>query len=149
MTAEWLAAIAALAAVILGPFVGVYVARRQTQMTTVATSRVEWISQLRDLVAELLAEYRFVDFDTVPGQPPKVEKTTLQRLFRIETQIKLMLNPDETEHKELMRTVENAVTYAGSFAQNKLAKITEHVQAIQTTATVILKKEWGVVKAGQ
>lgn len=149
MTAEWLAAISALAAVILGPFVGVYVARRQTQMSTISASRVEWISQLRDLVAELLAEYRFVDFDTVPGNPPKIEKATLQRLFRIETQIKLMLNPDEPEHKELMRTVENAVTYAGSFEQNKLAKITEHVQAIQTTATVILKKEWGVVKAGK
>lgn len=149
MTAEWLAAIAALAAVILGPFVGVYIARRQTQITTVTTSRMEWISQLRNLVAELLAEYRFVDFDTIPGKIPKVEKATLQRLFHIETQIKLMLNQDETEHKDLMRTVENAVKYAGSFEQNKLEKITEHVQAIQTTATVILKKEWGVVKAGQ
>jgi hypothetical protein len=147
MTAEWLAAISALFAVILGPFVGVYIARRQTQMSTISASRVEWISQLRDLVADLLAEYRFVDFDTAPGEPPKIEKATLQHLFRIETQIKLMLNPDEPEHKDLIRTVENAVTYAGSFAQNKLAKITEHVQAIQTTATVILKTEWVVIKA--
>lgn len=149
MTAEWLSALTALVAVVVGPFVSVYITKRQIQMSAVSSSCVEWIKQLRDLVAELLAEYRFVDFDSVPGQTPKVLKATLQRLFRIETQIKLMLNPDETEHKELMRVVENAVTYADSFAQNKLAKITEHVQAIQATATLILKKEWEVVKAGK
>jgi hypothetical protein len=148
MTAEWLAAISSLVAVIIGPFVGIHVANHQIRISTVSANRVEWISQLRDLIAELLAEYRMIDFDTPPGNQPKIDKATLQDLYRIETRIKLMLNPDDSDHKELIRTVENAVTYAGSFDKNKLEKITEQLKAIQTTATVVLKNEWGVVKTG-
>ena len=142
MNAEWLSALTALAAVLIGPFISVYITKRQIEMSVVSSSKVEWTKELRDLVGELVAEYRFVDFNSIPGNIPKVDTNTLKKLYHIEVQINLMLDPTNIEHQELSRIIENAVTYAGEFNQNKLLKITENVKAIQKTATMVIKSEW-------
>ena len=152
MTPEWLSAMTALLAVTIGPFASIFVAKRQTRMSTVTESRVEWIKQLRDLVAQLLTEHRFSDIELVVGaktidQDKYFER--LKRLFLLERQIGLMLNSEEPTHKELMRAVSNAVSYVGSMEEDRQKTIQEHIDIVFKQAQAILKEEWEVVKAGQ
>lgn len=141
MTPEWLSALTALAAVVLGPFISFCITKLQIRLSAISSSRKEWTKQLRDLVGDLIGEYRFLDYDSKIGEPVVIDKTLLQQLYRVETQLKLMLNPKEAEHQELIRVVSNAVTYAGSTEKNKANKITKHVQAIEQVAASILKTE--------
>lgn len=152
MTPEWIAAVTALVAVTVGPFASIYVAKRQIRISTVSESRVEWIKQLRDLVAQLLTEHRFSDIELEAGDKT-IDRdkyfARLQRLFLLERKIGLMLNPEEPAHKELMRIITNAVTYAGNVEEDRLDKIREHVDIVFKQAQAILKAEWEVVKVGE
>ena len=65
--------------------------------------------------------------------------------------IKLRLNPDETEHKELLRLLERAVSEQNAMLANKseIASTLAAIEAASEFARPVLKKEWKRVKEGE
>ena len=60
MTPEIITALTALAAVTVGPFLSIYVAKKQINSAALSTNRQEWINKLRIILAELIAIVRHV-----------------------------------------------------------------------------------------
>jgi hypothetical protein len=68
------------------------------------------------------------------------------------SKIKLRLNPAEEEHKELVRLLRNAIDVQNAMLQNGSDDAQETIAAIDAAneyARLVLKKEWGRVKAGE
>ncbi len=144
-------ALTALVAVIVSPVVSVYVARRQIRASVVSSNRYKWIDQLRDQLAELVSLIRFLDLYR------KIEHITeaewidrFQKAFVIEQKIKLLINPNEPDHAELVGDIRAAVTalldtgHEASDDSNVVALTDTVIRHSQT----ILKREWERVKRG-
>jgi hypothetical protein len=127
--------------------------------------RQAWIDALREDLALFLSAGRAFARSAEMAQiyaaeymektllPISKEKISELRHSAAETfyRIKLRLNPDEPEHKELLRLIEAAVSQ-----QNKM--LTEHTNNTETLAALdrasdyaqpVLKKEWERVKRGE
>jgi hypothetical protein len=60
MTPEMVTAITALVAVVVGPILSIYVAKKQINAAALSTNRQEWINKLRTVLAELITIVRHV-----------------------------------------------------------------------------------------
>ena len=95
-----IAAITALCAVLLGPLVSLWAGQRQTRVAVLANNRQAWINSLRDAFAE------FVSLSTNIALVKDEELVAkVERLGYVEVRIKLMLNPKEADHQQLMDAV--------------------------------------------
>ena len=107
-------ALTALVASVVGPFVTVRVAKRQITASVVSANRHKWISEVRDMVAEIIALMTAVVvirsrwkgpwnrglavLEENPGLIDKIERITL-----VQWKIRLLLNPVEPRSIELHR----------------------------------------------
>ncbi len=142
---SFLAMLVSLTAVIVGPIVTFKVAKRQI----VSPIRQKWIDELRELISEYLSECEKLLVLGEDGILNKEEtnEEVFTRLLYIEQKLKLMLNPNEKRHIELLEVVKeiteeihhgvgNIIDFGG-----KLSGATEISQKI-------LKEEWVRVKSG-
>src|SRR4030095_11839811 len=109
----------ALVATILGPLVTLAVARRQFSATVLSANRQKWIETLRDMLAELISQMVAVlvvragwkgkwdkGLGAIAVDPTLLSK--LERIVLVQWKIRLLLNPTETDHQELYRSIEAA-----------------------------------------
>lgn len=144
--ASIIAAVTALVAVVVGPFVTIKASK--TQM--LRPMRQAWINSLRDAVAEYIAKIQagipntsaMLATDEAVRTAAEISRVERQlQLHQIRAKIKLLINPAEARHRELVRLVEEAqVAYA------TLADATPHINAIVAHTQVVLKAEWEAVK---
>jgi hypothetical protein len=155
----------ALVASIAGPAVTLTVARRQISANIVSVNRHRWIESLRDLIAEmiaLLATGTLVRLERareagsinalIASDPAVIEK--IERIVLVRNKIRLMTNPNEDDHRELLDTIEVAFRrLAGDQPMGDPQEVTrsidESIQAITRCAQGILKREWSRVKRGE
>ncbi len=145
-------ALTALIAVIVGPFVTIFIAKRQIRANVVSTSRHKWIEELRTLISDFVAELRISDvgfgqsnlrFDS-ENEAIKAAK----RSYFLETKINLMLNPNEPEHNEFSRLSREAVALIGDKEASHDAMVV-YTNKVVDFAQTMLKTEWEKVKRGK
>ena len=144
--------ITALVAVIASPFVTIYVAKKNISSSVVSKNRQEWINRLRNEIAELLKEIQHVpsaySADAITLQQA-IEKHGLI-LSKVEV-IRLLINPKEPDHEDLVRQIKIASDKVISSINQKKGNAEEletMASNIVTLSQAILKREWERVKAG-
>ena len=141
-----LAAIAtALAAVIIGPFVTLRVAKQQIRAQTISANRHAWINSLRDELAAFLSLITSLAF---PIMDANRFRQAAEELILVHSKIKLRLNPKEQDHVQMNDLLNRA--YESAISSDDKERRTVHTKRDEITALsqVILKREWERVKAG-
>ena len=146
-----ISSVTALLAVILGPFITLYIARRQIKANVLSPNRQKWIDILRDEISNYLA----ITARTAGATASRVEDqgylmNCIEDLCRSESKIRLLLNPKESDHQELIALLEKTsssiwylkATHKGSFAEDLNTLRNEIIRVSQP----ILKREWIRVK---
>src|SRR5262245_14673239 len=98
----------ALVATIVGPLVTLSVAKRQFSERVISPGRQKWIETLRDMIAELIAQFVVVlavkqgwqgkwnkGLDVIAKDPSYLVK--LERLVLTQWKIRLLINPAEPD----------------------------------------------------
>lgn len=146
--------VTALIAVLLGPGVQIYIAKRQITASTVATFRQQWINALRDEIAMFIGEWSKVAtrWQRRENESEHERYDRLQALARHEAKIGLLINPKEDDHVELVQLVRDATKLAGEefagVSSNDVVKTLEDARdKVVAKSQRILKREWNRVKA--
>ncbi|RTZ71871.1 MAG: hypothetical protein DSZ00_09570 [Gammaproteobacteria bacterium] len=102
-------AVTALVAVIVGPLVSVYVAKNQINASVVSTNRQTWINRLRDELATLVGIVHHLPSahanESISTDTAIAEYGKFVEKFQV---VKLLINPKEADHQELIRLIESA-----------------------------------------
>jgi len=146
-----ISSVTALLAVIIGPFITLYIAKRQIKANVLSPNRQNWIHILRDEISNYLA----ITARTGSATASRTEDQSyimccIEDLSRSESKIRLLLNPIEPDHQDLislLKKTSSSVWYLhannkGNFAED-LNTLREDIIKI---AQPILKKEWVRVK---
>jgi Icc-related predicted phosphoesterase len=141
-------AVAALA-VVVGPYITMRISRRQLELSRriaskqiVAPMRQAWINDLRNKVAELSSSalyYWNTKFDEQTD-----EKT--RRVWQLQEEIKLMINPGEDDHKALVSAISQLLS---AMERGTEADVPEFAKARHDTTVIsqrIFKTEWDRIK---
>jgi hypothetical protein len=148
-----LSALTALAAVIISPIISVYVVNRQFRATVVSANRQNWINQLRNEVAHFVREC--VSLPSAYSADAVTREQAIERHLGItlnEITIRLMLNPKESLHTELLTSLKETseLTLHAINVKKGLAKdLNAKAEIVVTLTQKILKSEWVRVKAGR
>jgi hypothetical protein len=138
------AAIGAILAGVLGPLFALKGAKLQARATAVSNNRQQWINSVREEVAGLLADVRALHslpVVRVLSEQEQSDKTALSLRLRLRlNRLRLLLNPNEADHNELVRLISEAMK-SGASKESDQDEIFAHCQRI-------LKREWERVKAG-
>ncbi|MBK6557226.1 MAG: hypothetical protein IPG16_08425 [Comamonadaceae bacterium] len=144
--ASIVAAVTALVAVAVAPFVTIRASKKQM----LGPMRQAWINSLRDTVAEYTASIDagiplssavLAPDDSLRHAAVMDRMQRQQQVYQLKSKITLLINPKESNHIELVRLVESA--YAAHLAgQNPAVAIRALLDHTQT----VLKTEWNVVK---
>jgi len=130
-----LALLVAVLAVFVGPFIQNRIATKQINATVLSTNRQEWINMLRNNISEFIALCLIIkdlqNRENAPSLPEKIECLN-HRLSKI----KLLINPTEDDHNELITLLAQATKSVDPDVLDKIEK----------RAQVILKREWVRVK---
>ncbi len=126
----------------LNLFVLWYISRRQIRASLISANRQAWINSLRDDLSEL---FELLDWThrlrpgTFAGQDGyRHEDDKRSRIRLLIYKIRLKLNPEELDNKELLKTVEALKNNPDNF-----------YNIIEKTVSIsqdILKREWNRVK---
>ena len=152
MDSSTLSAATALVAVVLGPVITVYVAKRQIRASVVSANRQAWINRLRDELSKFVRDVKHVPSAQSAGAltPAEAIGRCEETLLREEV-IRLLLNPNEAEHQELLRLMANAreqMLSAVNKQRGLAPQLTKATEPIVALAQQILKTEWERVKRG-
>jgi hypothetical protein len=158
-TVSFISALTALVASVAGPLVTVHVARRQFSANVLSANRQRWIEGLREelasLVAQLAAAIGLVEgLDDAKlrafGSDPQLLQR-VERLILTVTKIRLMTNPREADHHDLVATMFAAVNLLRKPGDPETVKreIEAHINEIVVKSQAILKREWIRVKQGR
>ena len=153
MNPEMVTAITALVAVVVGPLLSIYVARKQINAAALSTNRQEWINKLRNVLAELITIIRHVPpayaANSITGIEAIAKHGELTEKVEL---VKLLLNPKETDHQELVRLVTSASTQMRDSInqqQGNAVKLGEAAERVVAQSQIILKRDWERVKKGE
>ena len=139
----------ALVAVIVGPVVSVYIARRQIRASVVSANRQAWINNLRDAIADYLAKQEMVRNLNVHGYADESSFPRIEETVRLANRIELLINPKEEDHVELAHLIcQMANTMNQQNEKNKDFDVDMHRKRIVELSQAILKREWERVKSG-
>lgn len=145
-----ISALTALVAVIVGPIVTLYVARRQNAASVLAKNRQEWINTLRKELTEVIVVIR--NLETIMRLPAKHRDA--KRLWELgeegkfkEARIRLLINPKERDHTELVELIQKALHLALKIKDENREQLQIAENEIINKAQTVLKREWERVKA--
>jgi len=148
---EYISAVTALVAVILSPFVSLFIARKQINTTVLSSNRQQWINTLRDQISELLSLFMLMNVGhkvKLIGREEFLQK--LERSLLLEARIKLLINPKEEDHTELITLIRKAIEEIfRDTKESDLAQLRKVCESIISKSQTILKKEWERVKEGK
>lgn len=146
-------AVTALVAVIVGPLVSIFVAKNQINASVVSANRQTWINRLRDELATLVGIVHHLPSAHANGSVSADAAITEYGRFVEKFQvIKLLINPKETDHQELIRLIESADKKIIESINNNQANASEFEaagQRIVVQSQIVLKREWERVKNGK
>lgn len=145
VVASIVAAVTALLAVIVGPFLTMRASKNQM----LGPMRQAWINSLRDTVSEFIASVYVGPVEAgVLSRDDQVREAAyaskhahIQKTVQLKEKIALLSNYKESEHQELVRLVNSA------FAAYETGRDTAAaLKALREWSQQVLKTEWDVVK---
>ncbi|MCG6410112.1 hypothetical protein K6U17_12825 [Vibrio fluvialis] len=146
-------AVTAFVAVVVGPLVSIVVAKKQINASVVSTNRHTWINRLRDELATLVGIVHHLPNAHANGSVSTNDAIAEYGRFAEKFQvIKLLINPKETDHQELIRLIESADKKLIESINKKQANASEFEaagQRIVAQSQIVLKREWERVKNGK
>lgn len=149
----------AMVSALIAPFITVRMGRAQIRASVISNNRQRWIETLRDLIAAFCAQ-------AIAATPRRrsllaagggIVTTDADMLDKIEDllktfmKIRLMTNPLEADHQELVKVLTRTMTTlrTAPLDTDLEPSIREAVEEIVTKSQPILKREWARVKAGE
>jgi hypothetical protein len=141
-----LSAATALFAVILGPLVSLWAARRQSRVTVLSANRQAWINTLRDLLAECMAISGFIHIADWSDRKQSEFDEKMERFALVVSKIRLMLNPKEQDHKRLSEMLGELMNSIRSLKEKDAVKGAQLMKDFVPLSQTILKSEWERVK---
>lgn len=136
----------ALSAVVLGPIVSLWAARRQSRVTVLSSNRQAWINTLRDLLAECMAISGFIHIADWSGRKQSEFDEKMERFALVVSKIRLMLNPKEQDHKRLDGMLGELMNSMRSLNEKDAFKGAQIMKDFVPLTQTILKREWERVK---
>lgn len=146
-----LSLIVAALAVFFGPFITLYIGRKQIELSRriaskqiVAPMRQAWINDIRDKLAELSSTA--LHFLNAGFEQRKDEE--YKRLHQLEEEITLRINPSEPDHLELLKTIRKMMLALQSGVHD-VEILDNFIEAHQKTRSLgqrIFKTEWNRIK---
>jgi hypothetical protein len=154
----FVSALTALLASIVGPLVTLYVARTQIRATVRSANRQRWIDEFRDAIARYCSEVAIVaqarerivsDGQIVIGESEALHD--FGKLVYSASKIRLMVNPLEREHQELLGALGRVFDRLRTAASHEdlQREGVEIVNEIVTRSLVIIRREWLLVQRGR
>jgi hypothetical protein len=147
-------AVTALVAVIIGPLVSYLIAKKQIIGNVIASNRIKWIEGLREDIAEFVALfsehiYEIGGFHLLKDEDSRNEKLeSLAEIVRkVSTKrflIRIKLNPDEEDHGELLKILEETTESSWAYMDDKSKKVdmSRLSSKIAKISRKITKAEW-------
>jgi hypothetical protein len=144
------AAIVGLIGVVLGSFVTYGASKLNFRALVISNNRQDWINALRDSISEfqsilvqLSLQKKYPEVGLTDDRMLKRERASF-----LYAKIKLLINPNEDDHIELVRLISEAFKRSLGVAEenNDLGEVNIN---ITNTAQKILKREWKRVKKGR
>jgi len=149
-TVAIISAVTALFAVLLGPLVSMWAAQRQSRVAVLSANRQAWINTLRDLISEYMSISGLIHAGDWSSRTEIEFDQKMERLALLNAKIRLMLNPNETDHQRLSTLLgELLLTMGGrASAGNKrdAQKARTIIEELVPLSQSILKREWERVK---
>ena len=148
------AALTALAAVIIGPYVSLRIAKRQIKATVVSPKRQEWIDTFRGNIAEFLTLLKFLCLSFLCAPLGKQDReVNLKKLILLDFKMRLLINPKESDHLMLIEHTREAIDLVAKIATDRNLtedkKLNDLSDRIISLSQSILKREWERVKQGE
>lgn len=153
-----ISAFTALVASIAGPFVTLYVARTQMRVTVRSANRQRWIEEFRELIAQLCSEIAVAAQNreamikegriVIGGERDLLGN--FGKLVYTANKIRLMVDPHEREHQELIATIDALLALFRAGSENGDLQTTgqEMAQRIVGLTVAIVRREWARVQKG-
>ncbi|MDY6923881.1 MAG: hypothetical protein SWI22_07990 [Pseudomonadota bacterium] len=118
-------------------------AQRQVHGAVVSSNRQKWIDGLREDLAEFIAERQYLAARQAdqPRDQDIIRQST-KRLVLLYTRLALRLNPDESDHQQLISMASYHTGRPGSLPEEP------DMDAMVALSQKVLKREWNVVKRG-
>ena len=141
-------AVTALLAVIVGPIISIYVAKKQVRANTVAVFRQQWIDSLREDLSQFLSLFEIIASNRSSFEP--VSDDTNKDLVACRTRIALRLNPNEGDHASLVDFLFEScsVLFRDPTTDKEFdSTVRKRQEKIVALARPILKREWQRVKS--
>jgi hypothetical protein len=153
-----LSAATALVASVTGPVVSLHVARTQIRATVLSANRQRWIDAFRETVAEFCSEVAVAvqmreklvqDGRFRLATEPEVMRQ-FERLIFTTTRIRLMVNPAEKDHQDLLAVIDGLLTTLRNAPTADDVQPRAEATGRQITAMshAILRHEWLRVQRG-
>jgi hypothetical protein len=126
--------------------VAVYTVKKQISAAVISPSRREWIVTLRGHLSELLSIIFSLTQHFRLREPIALER--VERFIYLESQVRLMINPNEKDHAKLTKLIRDAALELTRDDPGHADRLTELSERIVVEAQPILKREWVRVKEG-
>src|SRR6266853_2088621 len=146
-----ISALTALVALIVGPLLSLYVAKRQIAASVISNERKEWIGSLRHNIANFLATISSVltQHAWIHSLERSWLKTKADDLFVFKAEISLLLDHDKGSHVAfnglLNETMTSFITFVKEPTDAQKLDLVERMNAIVTMAHRIVTEEWKLV----
>lgn len=134
----------AFISVIVGPIISLKISKRQL----IFPIRQKWIEDLREVMSEILSEcQKAIIVDEGQGLLSKkdVDEKLLGRLMYLEQKLRLILNPIDNDHIELMKHVRE-ITDAVHHGSRNLIDFGTNVGCAAEATQKIMRDEWSRIK---
>ena len=124
---------------LVGSSVSWLIARRQIYATIVSSSRQNWINTLRDTISEFQSSCSGIVIFYPLEKGERNLSVLLERVSLLKHKIALLLNPNETLHRELLKAVhelnEITIQSAGTNQAMQLRKLSELIPGVRWATT--------------
>lgn len=150
-------ALAAIVGVIIGSIVSLLIARQQFKATVISANRQQWINKLRDCIADFQTKAKIalvetslaLKVETAVAANEKNHDEALKGMCFLANKVALLLNPNESDHSELILLFKQLEDHCINGDPNERTKEEKLQNAITTIGQKILKREWERVKRGK
>ncbi len=148
---QWISAVTALVAVVVGPAVSVYVVRKQFGADVLSHNRQGWINTVRDHVAQILVSVDSIHewYEQGDDAPDDILER-YQKVKLLAARLKLLINPNEEDHSHLVKQIDESIeAVGGGNSLGAYPDVVRRGEEITAQTQRILKREWERVKRGE
>jgi hypothetical protein len=155
---SFVSALTALIATIAGPFVTLYVTRTQFKATVRSANRQRWIDEFREQIAHFCAEIaisaqvreKIVKDGRIVVRVEPEFLSSFGRLVYTANKIRLMINPLEREHQELLELINGLLRRFRTASADDDLQAEGHaiVEQIVAMSVAVIRREWLRVQRG-